>query len=105
MKGIEMGSQMRKGFSDRLKELADDYFYYHEDTPPISAASMERMNSLLAGTRNPTIEELIQISSDYDVCINFLLTGDEMFPSLHQLPKKEAKRLLDEIEELRPEPD
>ena len=66
---------------------------------------MERMNSLLAGTRNPTIEELIQISSDYDVSINFLLTGDKMFPSLHQLPKKEAKRLLDEIEELRPEPD
>ena len=105
MKGIEIGAKKRAEFSERLKELADDYYYDHQDTPPISASTMERMNSLLGGTRNPTIEELIQISSDYDVSINYLLTGDEMFPSLHQIPKKDAKRMLDEIEELRPEPE
>ena len=38
----------------------DDYYYDYQDTPPISANSMERMNSLLGGTRNPTVEELIQ---------------------------------------------
>ena len=93
MKGIELGAKGRKEFSERLKELADDYYYYHQDTPPISANTMERMNSLLGGTRNPTVEELIQISTDYDVSINYLLTGDEMFPSLHQISKKDAQRL------------
>lgn len=105
MKGIELGAKLREEFSERLKELADDYYYYHQDTPPISANTIERMNSLLQGTRNPTIEELIQISSDYDVSINYLLTGDEMYPSLHQIPGKDAQRLLDEIEKLRPEPE
>ena len=105
MKGIELGKERRKAFSERLKELADDYYYDYQDTPPISANTMERMNSLLAGTRNPTIEELIQISEDYDVSINYLLTGDELFPSLHRVPEKDAKRLQDEIEELRPEPE
>ena len=38
----------------------DDYYYDYQDTPPISANSMERMNSLPGGTRNPTVEELIQ---------------------------------------------
>ena len=105
MKGIELGAERRTEFSERLKELADDYYYDHQDTPPISTNTVERMNSLLGGTRNPTIEELIQISVDYDVSINYLLTGDEMYPSLHQIPKKDAKRLLDEIEELRPKPE
>ena len=63
------------------------------------------MNSLLAGTRKPTIEELIAISEEYDVSINYLLTGDELFPSLHRIPEKDAERLLEEIEELRPEPE
>ena len=49
-----MDADMRKAFSDRLKELADDYYYNYMDTPPISTSTMERMNSLLAGTRNPT---------------------------------------------------
>ena len=38
----------------------DDYYYDYQDAPPISANSMERMNSLPGGTRNPTVEELIQ---------------------------------------------
>ena len=100
-----MDTEMRKAFSDRLKELADDYYYTYQDTPPISASTVERMNSLLAGTRNPTYQELIQISEDYDVSINYLLTGDEMYPSLHKVPKKNAERILAEIEELRPEPE
>ena len=100
-----MDADMRKAFSDRLKELANDYYYNYMDTPPISASTMERMNSLLAGTRNPTYQELVQISKDYDVSINYLLTGDEMYPSLHRIPKKDAERLMEEIEELRPEPE
>ncbi len=75
------------------------------DTSPISASTMERMNSLLAGTSNPTCRELIQISEDCDVSINYVLTGDEMYPSLHRVPKKDAERIISEIEKLRPEPD
>lgn len=37
-----------------------------------------RMNSLLAGTRKPTMDELVAISEAYDVSINYLLVGDEM---------------------------
>ena len=46
------------GFAARLKQLADDYYAETYDTPPIVTKTMERMNSLLAGTRNPTIELL-----------------------------------------------
>ena len=92
-------------FSERLKKLCDDYYYEYQDTPPIPVKSMERMNSLLGGTRKPTVEELIAISEEYDVSINYLLTGDEMFPSLHRIPEKDAKRILEEIEDLRPEPE
>ena len=64
---------------------------------------MERMNALLAGMKNPTMEELMAISEVYDVSINYLVNGDELFPSLHQLEKNDAKRILDEIEDLKPE--
>lgn len=37
--------------------------------------------------------------------INYLLTGDKMFPSLHGVPGKEAKRILAEIEDLKLEPE
>ena len=37
--------------------------------------------------------------------INYLLTGDKMFPSLHRVPGKEAKRILEEIEDLKLEPE
>jgi len=57
------------------------------------------MNSLLAGTRKPTMDELVAISEAYNVSINYLLTGDEMFPSLHQLKKKDVDRILEEIED------
>lgn len=62
------------GFSDRLKELCSDYYdMTGGDTPPIVTSTMERMNSLIAGTRNPTMEELIAISEAYDVSINYLV--------------------------------
>ena len=61
------------------------------------------MNSLLRGTRKPTVEELVAISEAYDVSINYLLTGDELFPSLHRIPMKDQKRLLEDIADLKPE--
>ena len=90
-----------QSFAERLGDLCDEYF-----EPPLPASiKMERMNSLLGGTRKPTIEELIAISEAFDVSINYLLTGDEMFPSLHRLKKKDAERLKREIEDLTPEID
>ena len=92
------------GFAERLKALEVDYFetHYHE-CPPIVTKTMERMNALSAGTRNPTLEELVAISEAYDVSINYLVTGDEMFPSLRTLKKRDARKILDEIENLKPE--
>ena len=104
MKGIELGEKKRKEFSGRLKELCREYYEIYMDTPPVSTTTPMRMNSLLDGTRNPTVEELIQISIDYDVSINYLLTGDELFPSLHELHQNDANRLLQKIEELKPMP-
>lgn len=92
------------GFADRLKKLCNDY--YDEtcgDTPPVVTNTVARMNSLIGGTRNPTMEELIAISEAYDVSINYLVNGDEWFPSLRRLKKRDAERILDEIEELKPE--
>lgn len=90
-------------FADRLKQLCDDYYTEYMDTPPCPVSSYTRMNSLLGGTRKPTMDELIKISETYDVSINYLLTGDEMFPSLHRLKKKEAADILRRIDELRTE--
>ena len=92
------------GFADRLKALEAEYFetHYHE-CPPIVTKTMERMNALSDGTKNPTMEELVAISEAYDVSINYLVTGDELFPSLRQLKKRDAQRILNEIEELKPE--
>ena len=90
-------------FSENFREVVGDYYYRHQDTPPIPVRTMERMNSLLGGTRKPTIEELIAISKAYDVSINYLLTGDELYPSLHQIPEEDAERILMEIEDLKPE--
>ena len=87
----------------RLKQLCVDYYETMMDDPPIVTNTMERMNSLIAGTRNPTMEELIAISEAYDVSINYLVTGDEWFPSLHRLKKRDAERVLNEIEMLKPE--
>ena len=80
-------------FAERLRELCNDWFETYCETPPIPEANPERMNSLLAEIRLPKVEELVAISEVYDVSINFLLTGDEMFPSLRQLKKKDAKRI------------
>lgn len=75
------------------------------DVPPVSTDTHERMNSLLSGTRNPTVVELLQISEDFDVSVNYLLTGDEKYPSLHQIGEDDAERILEEIESLKPEID
>ena len=96
---------MDKTFAGRLRQLCNDYYNDYMDTPPCPVASTERMNSLLGGTRKPTVNELVKISEAYDVSINYLLTGDEMFPSLHRLGKKDAESILRSIEELRPDPD
>lgn len=96
-----MGAEMRKAFSDRLKELCNNYYETYMDLPPVSAATVERMNSLLQGTRNPTLKELLQISEDYDVSINYLLTGDELYPSLHRISMKEAETIQGKIEKLK----
>ncbi len=73
------------------------------ERPPVPVSTYTRMNSLLAGTRKPTMDELVAISEVYDVSINYLLTGDELFLSLRQLKKKDADRILEEIEDLKPE--
>ncbi len=90
-------------FSDRLKDLCSDYYETYMESPPMPVSPHTRMNSLLAGTRKPTLDELVAISEAYDVSINYLLAGDEMFPSLRQLKKKDADRILEEIEGLKPE--
>jgi len=93
-----------EGFSARLKQLEIDYYETHYgECPPIVTNTMERMNSLSARTRNPTMEELIAISEAYDVSINYLVTGDELFPSLRSLKKRDAQKILDEIEMLKQE--
>ena len=92
-------------FAGRLRQLCNDYYSEYMDTPPCPVSSYTRMNSLLEGTRKPTMDELVKISEAFDVSINYLLTGDEMFPSLHMLDKEEAENILRTIEELRPEPD
>ena len=92
------------GFANRLRKLCSEYFETHYgECPPIVTSTMERMNSLSAGTRNPTMEELVAISEAYDVSINYLVTGDELFPSLHQLENQDKQKILDEIEMLKPE--
>lgn len=93
---------MDKLFTERLKQICDDYYNYYMDVPPCPVSSYNRMNALLQGTRKPTIDELVKISEAFDVSINYLLTGDEMFPSLHSLEKKEAEKILWTIEKLKP---
>ncbi len=93
-----------EGFAERLKQLCSDYFDETcGETPPIVTNTMERMNSLIAGTRNPTMDELVAISEAYDISINYLVTGDEWFPSLRRLKKRDAEKILNEIEDLKPE--
>lgn len=92
-------------FSERLKSLCNDWYELYCDVPPIPVASDARMNTLLRGTRKPTIEELLAISEAYGVSINYLLCGDELFPSLHELADKDAKKVLDMIEDMKPEID
>ena len=88
-------------FSDRLKGLCNEYYKTYKEVPPMPVSTHIRMNSLLSGTRKPTMEELVAISEAYDESINYLLTGDELFPSLRQLKKKDADRILEEIKDLK----
>ncbi len=90
-------------FSERLKQLCADYYYEEQDTPPMFASSMTRANALLDGSKKPTMDELSAISEAFDVSINYLLTGDEMFPSLHKLWKRDARKTLELIEDKRAE--
>ena len=85
------------GFSMRFRELCEEYCDIEHPDPPIGGISDSRFNSLISGTRKPTPEELLIISEGFDVSINYLMTGDELFPSLHGLKKKDARRILDEI--------
>ena len=39
----------------------------------------------------------------YDVSINYLVTGNKWFPSLRRLKRRDAEKILDEIEILKPE--
>ena len=96
---------MDDSFAGRLRQLCKDYYNEYMDTPPCPVSSYTRMNSLLGGTRKPTMDELVKISEAFDVSINYLLTGDELFPSLHMLKQDEAEKILRTIEELRPKPD
>lgn len=102
MQGMDI---VEDSFAGRLRQLCNDYYYEYMDTPPCPVASYSRMNSLLGGTRKPTTDELVKISEAFDVSINYLLTGDEMFPSLHRIERKRAEEILEMIEELKPEPE
>ena len=50
-----------------------------------------------------TTDYLHATAEAYDVSINYLVTGDEWFPSLRRLKKRDAEKILDEIEILKPE--
>lgn len=50
-----------QSIAKRLQEICSDYYETYMETPPIPVSSMERMNSLLGGTRKPTVEELLAI--------------------------------------------
>lgn len=88
-------------FPERLKDLCNDYYETYMEVPPMPVSTHTRMNSLLAGTRKPTMDELVAISEAYDVSINYLLVGDEGFPSLRQINKEAANRILEEIKVLK----
>ncbi len=53
------GVKVDQSFSERLKELCGNYYNEYEDVPPCPVSSYTRMNSLLAGTRKPTLDELV----------------------------------------------
>ena len=86
-----------QGFSRRLRELCEEYCDVEHPDPPIEGITDSRFNSLISGVRKPSPEELLIISDGFDVSINYLLTGDKLFPSLHGLKKKDSRRILDEI--------
>lgn len=84
-------------FSERFRELCYEYCDVEHPDPPVDGIPAGRFNSLISGTREPTPEELLIISEGFNVSINYLMTGDELFPSLHGLKKKDSKRILEEI--------
>lgn len=58
---------MDNSFAGRLRQLCNDYYSEYMDTPPCPVSSYTRMNSLLGGTRKPTMDELVKISEAFDV--------------------------------------
>ena len=87
--------------AERLQELCDNYW-----EPPVpEGMSVSRWESLIRGTRKPTIEDLVLLSLAFDVSINYLVTGDELFPSLHRIPEKDLQKMKDQIYLLTPEMD
>ena len=82
-------------FSKRFRELCIEYCDIENPDPPVNGISESRFNSLISGTRKPTPEELLIILEGFNVSINYLMTGDELFPSIHGLKKKDAQRILD----------
>ena len=86
-----------RGFSKRFCDLCEEYCDIENPDPPVNGISSSRFNALTSGARKPTLEELLIISEGFNVSINYLITGDELFPSLHGLKKKDVKRILEEI--------
>ncbi|MBQ4304569.1 MAG: hypothetical protein II774_08785 [Lachnospiraceae bacterium] len=90
-----------QSFAKRLRELCREYYEEYQEVPPVPVSSYTRMNSLQSGKGKPTLKELMAISEANDVSLNYLLTGDRLFPSLHMLSEKQAEGILQEIEDLK----
>ena len=88
--------------SKNLTRLCEEYDDGEAGEPPCPL-SVSRMNSILAGTHKPSLDELLILSEAFDVSINKLLKNDDLFPSLHGLKKRDQDRLLAEIAELKGE--
>lgn len=88
-------------FTRRFRELCEEYCDIEHPEPPCDGIPISRFNALISGKSKPTPEELLIISKGFDVSINYLLTGDKLFLSLHGLKKKDTQRLLEEIENLK----
>jgi len=90
-----------QSFAKRLRELCREYYDEYQEVAPVPVSSYTRMNSLQSDKGKPTLKELMAISEAYDVSLNYLLTGDSLFPSLHMLSEKQSEGILQDIEYLK----